>query len=268
MGVNQKKQLNNAASYLFFSAFVTSKLRQLPFALLSPILNALSITFNLLGYLVWCLATFMHPEQKPHQYEWYGFAQFKEQHRMAAVLGILGSVLSFVAIAYPVFLIPAVWLFLGSNIFWTISEYHKYKNPAIQDPDYSHKKQKNFLYYAGTMTAIGFVTALATTLSICFPITSLFVLIASGLICTGLGVLSFEYWLKCAMITNENNGTSESYRQMSSPLSLAHQIENQNQFDSDFQYAKLFTQPSPNDELQQCHDELDHLNNDASNRLN
>lgn len=217
--VNHKKQLYKAVSYFFFSAYVSSKLRQLPYAFFFPIFNVLSITLNMIGYSLWWLATYLHPDQSRSEFKWYGFAQFKEQHRISAILGIIASLFSFLAIAYPVLLIPAAWLFLSGNIVWTISEYHKLKNPASQEPGDSYEKQNNLLSYSGIMTAIGFITALSTTLSICFPALSIFVIIASSLIYTGLGVLAFEFWLNYNIAPEVDPLNNNSYLQMSESLS-------------------------------------------------
>lgn len=201
--------LNKTSNFLFFLGSVFGKLKQLPFALAALAFNLVALSLNSAGYCLWIAATLFYPNQERHENQWYGFAEFKEQHRTSAILGLVGTAFGFVAIAFPVLLIPAAWLFFSSNVVWVISELHKSKNPPTQDLEYSDKKQSHFLSYAITMTFIGFVTALATTLMFCFPVAALPVLIVSAIINAGLGLVATEYWLKVTFHTPENKTSHE-----------------------------------------------------------
>lgn len=228
--MSQSVILNKTSNFLFFLGSVFGKLKQLPFALAALTFNLVALSLNAAGYCLWIAATLFYPNQKRHKNQWYGFAEFKEQHRVSAILGLIGTVFGFVAIAFPMLLIPATWLFFSSNIVWVISELHKSKNPPFQDLEYSAKKQSNFLSYAITMTFIGFVTAFATTLMLCFPFAAIPVLITSTIINAGLGLVATEYWLKVTFHTPENK---TSHEKMTNILyqDLTHQHQQQNNLD-------------------------------------
>lgn len=188
-----------------------SKVQYVPTVILNPLIapffNLAALGFNLIGHSAWFLASHFYPEHSQHYKEWYGFAPFKEQHTFAATIGMIGSVISIAAIAFPPLLIPAVWLFALGNVFWSIGEYHKFKSPP-KDDDYSESYQSSYLNYAIAMTALGFVSALSATLIILCPPLLLAVSIVSTIVTVGLGITVGGYWYDYTF--NEHAKTTDS----------------------------------------------------------
>ncbi|WP_173237143.1 hypothetical protein [Legionella antarctica] len=187
--------MGKVSSFFFFSGFVFGKIQNLPIPVVSPALNAVSLTFYMMGYAVWFLASHFYPNHIPKEEEWYGFAQFKEQYLFAATLGLLATGLSIAGFFMPVLLIPAGWTFLASNFMWTSGEYNKLNSPSPHDKNFSYTHQKAYVSYAVTMTAMGFVAALATTAVFLFPPAAIPVLILSSIIVIGLSAFAIENWL-------------------------------------------------------------------------
>ncbi|KGP64434.1 hypothetical protein EP47_11755 [Legionella norrlandica] len=217
--MSDNTKLSKASTYFFFSGFFISKIRYLPFIILSPLLNLVSLFLYLIGYSLWFIASHFYPSQGKIEKEWYGFAQFKEQHLYAAALGLAATVISIIAIFSPILLLPAGWIFAGGNILWTISEYHKLNNPPVDEKDYVHERQSKYVSYALTISLISIVTSASTTLTFLFPVITLPILVATSFLCIGLGAWAVEYWLE------SNFGDSqacivmdESYKQMNNQL--------------------------------------------------
>lgn len=187
--------LGKVTAFFFFSGFVLGKAQNLPIPGIPSILNLISLFFYLLGYGTWFVSSHFHPNHAYHAKEWYGFAQFKEQHLFAATLGILATSVSIAAFFVPVLLIPAAWLFLASNSMWSISEYHKLQNPNPADESYSHSYQKAYFSYSMTMTSISTVTALSLTAIAIFPALTLPIFILSAITILGLTAVVAEVWL-------------------------------------------------------------------------
>lgn len=213
MSVGSK--LSKASSYFFISGFIVGKIQYLPLPFVVAITNLISLGFYLTGYSLWFIASHFHPEHTRKENEWYGFAQFKEQHLYAATLGIIATLISACSIALPVLIVPATWVFLISNIVWTIGEYHKFNNPPNYDPNYSHSYQNSYLSYAITMSAIGLATAVSATLTFLFPAAAVSIILLSTIICLGLGILATDCWLDYTFGDHKKGIPSEhSYKQM------------------------------------------------------
>lgn len=148
-----------------------------------------------MGYGVWFISSHFHPEHTYNEEEWYGFAQFKEQHLFAAILGLIATVLSIAGFFAPVLLLPAAWLFVASNLMWATSEYHKLNNPHPKDENYSHSYQEAYSSYATTLAAISVATALSATLIFLFPPLTIPILVVSAITIAGLSILVAEIWL-------------------------------------------------------------------------
>ncbi|MDI1351844.1 MAG: hypothetical protein PSV35_03600 [bacterium] len=191
------KTLEKVSGYLFFAGAIVAKIRYLPLTIVSSIVTLASLALYLAAYASWFFASHFYPEHKKHAHEWYGFAQFKEQHILAAALGIVATALSIAGIFLPVLLIPAAWLFLASNVVWTISEYHKLNNPHPQDQDYSPTYQNSYVSYAIAMTSLALVAALSTTLIFIFPLFTIPLIVLTTVFTIGLGVLAAESLLDC-----------------------------------------------------------------------
>lgn len=187
-------KLNKARGFCFAAAVIIGKVPYFSLTIFTPILNLCSLGFYLLAYTLWLISTHYYPEHTKHK-KWYGFAQFKEQHSIAATLGIIASVMSVFAIVSSIVLIPAAWIFLVGNLIWLTSEYHKFNNPFEEDELYSTELQKTYITYAGSVTTISLIGAISTTLMFVFPPIAFSLFVASTCICVGLSLLSLEYWL-------------------------------------------------------------------------
>lgn len=211
-------RLTKASSVFFFFGFTASKIRYVPIVIASALLSLISLGLYLIGYLLWFIGSHIQTDHSKHDHKWYGFAQFKEQYRLAALLGLVATAFSAIALFAPVLIIPAVWLFLGSNIFWAIGEYHKLNHPPQNDPDYSQGHQLAYLSYAITMSVITLLAATSTTLILLFPPLIAPIMIVSTVLSIGLGTLVVEYWLSFTFGNHPPTPVIQSDDQMAKSL--------------------------------------------------
>lgn len=194
---NIKKILDTLCGVAFFLASFSGKVQYLPLTPLTPVAILFSLFCYLAGYSLWLASSFFSPDKLPEIENWYGFASFKEQFSYAAFLGIVGSLIALASLAFPPLSMLAVWTFFVSNTFWSIGEYHKYKNPS-EDTAYSTSAQKSFLYYALSITLIGFISAASLTLIIFFPPLVIPIGIFSMTLNTAATVTALAYWYDSA----------------------------------------------------------------------
>lgn len=205
-------RIYKASSLFFFSGFVVSKIQYLPVgALITPIINSVALAMYFLGYLLWYIGSYFNPDHPGIKEQWFGFAEFKEQYRYAAAVGTVATILGIIAVFFPVITIPSVWLFLVSNVIWTISEFHILKNPPAYDEKYSAECQEIYLHYALSMTAIALVVALSTTLAFSLPAFAVPIFLVSSILCIGLGAFAFEKWLDYTFGKHPITPVSDSY---------------------------------------------------------
>jgi len=158
--------LNTISSYSFGFGLFASTLRRIPF--LSEILTIPLLISWLIGYSTWYIGTsFYGKDHQRKEDSWYGFAEFRQQHQTAALLGTIATILCFIV---PTLIIPTAWLFTISNIFWAIGEHHKKNMPNTNDPKYSTPKQKIYCHLSLLVTTISFITAASTTVVFFIPI--------------------------------------------------------------------------------------------------
>lgn len=221
--VNARK-LDRTSGFFFFSGFMLSKLQYVPFALVAGTFRFLSLGFYLVGYGLWFASNYLRPGHQQHHNEWYGFAKMKEQFILSSAIGFIATALSVAAVFLPVLFPPAAWLFVLGNVVWAIGEYHKLKNPPKDDDDFSTSRQKAYLAYTVTTTGISLITAVSATLMILFPPVAIPITIFSLLLCTGLGFLSFEFWLNSSYGAHKADSIPGSHSKMSAELgsSLSH----------------------------------------------
>ncbi len=226
--VIQIRKLDKVSGFFFLLGFIVSKVQYLPNIIFVSLINIFSLSCYFLAYGAWFISSHFNPSQKNNDKEWYEFAQFKEQFLYAAAIGLVASFISISAIYLPTLLVPASWLFLLSNILWTIGEYNKLKNPAETDENYSHTYQNANLNYAMTMTVAGLTTAIATTLIFIFPPITVPVIIASAIINTGLGMLAAEYWCDYTFGEHKKTPVQHSYTHLNESLSPTNEPEKTN----------------------------------------
>lgn len=222
--MSHAKRLSKASTVLFVLGFAASKASFLPLVMISTILNILSLGMYACGYLLWYISSHLNPDQANKRPEWYGFAQVKDQARIAAIVGLLATAFSAAALFVPVILIPAAWLFMLSNVFLVISEYHKYKNPPSDDPEYSEDKQFATLIYALTVTAITLLIAIATTLIFLFPVIMVPTLIFSAVVGITLGVIALHCWQMVTFESPQSAPTTSSHQHMIASLGSSNRL--------------------------------------------
>lgn len=188
------KTLDSISGRLFLVGLLAGRLKNIPNFMLSSILNIISLSAYLVGYLVWYLTTFFYPEHQRKRESWYGFAQFKEQLQAAALLGILATMFCLIS---PALIIPAAWIYTISNTLWSMGEYHKMTRPATEDLSYSSRRQGLYLRYALLASASGIVTTIAATITFFYPLAALGIFIASTTISVSLMAVATYYWGKC-----------------------------------------------------------------------
>lgn len=221
----QAKIFDSISGYLFLMGSITAKLKIIPSFMASAIFNLVSLFAYLIGYVAWYVASSLYPDHPRHQDSWYGFAQFKAQYQMAALLGTIATITTIMCIIIPSLTIPTAWLYTLSNLIWSISEYHKQKNPP-DDPEYSNTKQALYVRYTVTITLFSALTSMSTTLAILFPPAGFAVITTAALIGVGLTIASFYYWGNYTFGNHSPDTVNHSYDKLSEQLSfnLNHQL--------------------------------------------
>ncbi|KTC89036.1 hypothetical protein OQJ15_05465 [Fluoribacter dumoffii] len=223
MTVAQK--LEKASGIFFFTGFLLSKLQYIPFPLAAAAFRFISLGVYLLAYLSWLTASVLHPDHREHHLKWYGFAQIKEQFMLSSFIGFTATIISVAAVFLPALLPPAAWLFLLGNIIWTIGEIHKLKNPPQPHDKSSYSRQEAYVSYAITSSVMTLVTAASATLIFLFPPAAIPITIFSLIICTGMGALAFEFWLKSTFSDLTQDEINDSYAQMGDSLGPSDSLE-------------------------------------------
>jgi hypothetical protein len=181
------KFLLKMSNYTFGAGLVGSNLMRIP--VLSQLLAIPVSVLWLIGYGTWYIGSTLYNKQVPRKTEsWYGFADFKKQHQISALIGTIATVLCFIV---PTLIAPIAWLYTISNIFWAISTHHQYKMPPKDDPNYSTAKQRIYSYLANVTTLMSLITAIAATVVFFLPLTApILVPIVSG-VCGVLTIAVF-----------------------------------------------------------------------------
>ncbi|WP_347251948.1 hypothetical protein [Legionella sp.] len=204
------KSLDRASSTFFFFGFAISQLRFAPF-IIAAFAKISSLFLYLVAYVLWLVACQLYPDHPRLKKEWYGFAQFKNQHRIAAALGTIAVLCSILTFFFPIIAVPASWLFAISNGFWLISEYHKKQNPICEE-NYSSERQQVYLIYALLVTTMAIVTAIATTLITFYPIVTTATILLASLFSLCIGAAAFKYWAEYTFLDYKaDNDTKGSY---------------------------------------------------------
>ena len=212
--MSHARRLDKASTYFFSTALVLSKLQYIPNAMATFVLKLSSLSLYLIGYALWFSASLLRGDHKRHNPNWYGFAQHKIQASFASITGFIATGLSIAAAFVPVLFPPAAWLYVVSNIIWTIAEYHKLNNPPKDTEHFSYSRQRAYLSYTITITTMSVVTAVAATLILVFPPIAIPATIISVIISIGLGILAFEYWMDSTHGDHKETLVSGSYYEM------------------------------------------------------
>lgn len=235
---NYAKNLDKASSTFFFFGFAISQLRFAPFVI-SAFAKISSLFFYLIAYVLWLAASHLYPDHPRLRREWYGFAQFKNQHRIAAALGTLAVICSIITFVFPIIAVPASWLFVISNVFWLISEYHKKQNPPDEE-DYSSERQHIYLIYASLITSMAIITAVATTIIAFYPIATIATILLASLFSICLGTVAFKYWAEYTFFDYQMDSVNASYK-----LFLSNELGQNSENQPGLQRIELNNYPSP-----------------------
>lgn len=197
--MSHAKRLDKASSLFFLCGFVCAKLHHTPLIFVSALLNIISLSMYFIGYMLWLLACELHPDHTKKPQSWYGFSQFKTQHRLAAFCGLMAIFFCLIAIPVPVAILPACIFFALSSCIWCIAEYHKMRHPPIHDQDYSSEQQAIYMRYVVFMTLASILSSAATVIIFfCPPIA-----LATMVIATGVGIIltliAINYWIKSGL---------------------------------------------------------------------
>jgi hypothetical protein len=202
------------SGYFFLLGFVSSRLNHMPNMLLNTILNVVSLVSYLIGYVSWYLASLYYPEHPPKVEQWFGFAQFRRQYQIAAILGTLATIFYIVS---PTLLIPSTWLYFISNALWAISEYHKRENPP-EESNYCPERQTSYVKFAIIVTLSALEEALAETLIWLLPLEATCIITIFSIIGTILTLASLYYWYQSAFGNFEKEPISDSYQLFANQL--------------------------------------------------
>ncbi len=229
--------LNLISSGLFFIGLIFSKLKTLPLAFLSTLLHFVSLVAFLIGYAIWAISGIFYPNYPRRREQWYGFAEYKQQFQLAA---LLGAIATFICIITPSLIITSAWIYTLSNLFWTISEYHKKENPPPHDHDFSSTKQNIYFRFSLLATSSSLVAALSASIIVTFPVTTIVLSTFATILGTGLTISSFYYLSKTLFENFPPDNINHSYNKLNSGLANSPIANN----DEKFNNFELIIKPS------------------------
>jgi len=185
-----------ASGLAFYTGMACMRVRDVPNPVVSLAFTIIALSAYLIGYGAWLLAALLYKEDKPKTERWYGFTLYKKQIIVAAMIGLIATILS---LAMPELFAATACLFFISNLIWAVGEYHKIHNKDLHGPGFSTNKQKIYFVYAGLTTFISLMTAsMATTillypdiLLLSFPVVGLVSGIGIGLMVISIGLNLF-----------------------------------------------------------------------------
>lgn len=218
------KILDSISGYFFLGGFVLSKFAFIPILLVASIFNIAALGIYFIGYVAWFLAGFFHPDHPKKSGTWYGFAPLRYQNIASALVGIVATAVCFLM---PAYIMPALWLFMLSNTIWLIAEVHRLKHPPAHETEFSSKQQIDYLKYAGLITVISTISALAITLTLALPHIAAILVLTSTIVTNAITVIALYYRQKSAFnkyepdaagSSSSSSSTSESYKKTSEQL--------------------------------------------------
>ena len=180
----------------------------------------MSIVAYLVGYVIWSVAALLYPDHPRQRDSWYGFAQFKEQYQIAALLGAIATIATIVCIIAPPLIIPTAWLYTLSNLIWSVSEFHKEENPPPGNEHYSSVKQALYARYALSVALSSTLTAIAVTTAAIFPAAAFMIITTTTVIGAALTIASFYYAAKSMLSDCPPDIVQHSYGVLSEQLSF------------------------------------------------
>lgn len=203
--------LSKLSGFLFLVGLFSSRLSSIPISILTMILNLVSTIAYLVGYIAWYIASIFYPDHPPKRGYWFGFAQFKQQYQISALIGAIATVLCIIT---PFLILPIAWLYTISNTIWAISECHRKENPFPDDPNFSSARQKLYVRYAVLVAASSIIASISVTIVFLFPPTAFIVLSCSSVIASILTAFTMYYWIKSIFGRYTPDHIKESYAKL------------------------------------------------------
>ena len=226
--------LNLISTDFFFFGHIASKLKTIPLAFISTLLHFVSLSAFLIGYAIWGICGVFYPNYPRKKEQWYGFAEYKQQFQLAALLGAVATTLCIIA---PSLIITSAWIYTLSNIFWTISEYHKKENPPAQDLEFSSTKQNLYFKFSALVTSGTLVATLSASIIAIVPATTLVLSSFAMFTSTGLTVSALYFLGKTLLGNYQPDNIIHSYTKLTSGLEIPNNEQQKNTCD-------LITNPS------------------------
>lgn len=205
--------LEKISNFFFFTGSV---LKNLPLIIISPWFTLTYLLSFFIGYTLLLVDTSFDLDHQKLRKHWHGIAEIENQTIFAAVLGIIATLITLLAVFSPVLVIPGAWIFFISNAVRANKEYCLLKNHQKNDLEYNHEYQKSFVNFTFTTTIMSLVTALSITFIFIFP--PLAPVIIVSVICSNLilGGFAVQYWLEFNRHEHqkETQALANSYQQL------------------------------------------------------
>lgn len=218
-GILNEQFLAQLGDNLFFTGFIISKSTLVPIALASLILNIISLAIYAVAYLVWFLSSYASHNNSNYR-ELPAYKQFKKhvvQYIFSSTTGVVATILSVIAIFFPIVAIPAAALFFISNLCWVVGEYYRLKLSG-KSADYAinPKAQQAYFQYAVTATIVSILTLTSVVLCVAFPPLTLAITTATIIIGGVLGCFALIRWAdsKAINLREPQAETKQSYHQV------------------------------------------------------
>lgn len=211
-------KLDTLSGYAFFLALLMIRLRDIPNKTFSAIITIVSLSTYLIGYSLWYIASLFYRSDRPKFDSWYDLTSLKSKFQASALIGVIATILS---LAIPSLFIPTAWLFFISNIIWVIGEHHRLKDPPDDRPrSYSTARQMDYSQYTKVVCSVSFITAIAATSAIVFPMAAPTIILVSSIVGTGLTILTVAMWARTAFgdYTSDRKRAKTSHEKMSATL--------------------------------------------------
>ncbi len=194
-------KLDTLSGRLFLSAVLTSKLSKLPIPTFNHILYIVAMLLYLAAYTIWNASVHEYEKERwnlqhVQTEEFDKLFQHNRYYEFTAISGILASIFSLVAIAFPVFELVSACLFFISNISWSKAEITTLgrlkKEEAPNSPLIA--AQKEYYRYTRYATAVTFLTPVMLVLNMIFPPAAPAITLVMSIFIIGLSCHAFKKW--------------------------------------------------------------------------
>lgn len=192
--MTKSQKFDKASGVFFFIAFMVSTLQYVPFLFVAGGLRLISLLISLGAYGLKLASNLYSESYDKQKHTWYGFDKINKQFTYSSLANILATIVSIVAIFYPICFPPAAWLFFIGNVLSSIAEYHTLKSPP-KDDKFCYTSQDSTVSYQIVISIISLITAITATLIFVFPPFAIPISIVGILLSAGFGALALEFRL-------------------------------------------------------------------------